>query len=345
MFVCDEAHMLRNPDTERFTSAAFVRSRYPDSPAIAITGTPIQNSLRDAWALFEFALPGYCGERKTFADTFCDDPSSALALEPRISPFMLRRKISEVEADLPDLIEIPQALEMTDEEAVGYEALRQERANAPGGVLAATMALRMFCCHPRLRHAEWTDLDLTASSKFSRLVEIVLTIRAAGEKALIFTSFNEMNALIVAHFTSVQQMWARGITGETLAEDRQTIIDHFSAHSGPALLVLNPQVGGVGLNIQAANHVIHYNLEWNPAVESQATARAHRIGQPKRVRAHRLFYQRTIEEVMNARLELKSGLITHAVRGVSGDDGDDLAAALALSPMGGQADDSAHERS
>lgn len=343
--ICDEAHYFRNPDTQRFKALQLIRLRSPDAPAIAITGTPIQNSLRDAWALFEYAVPGYCGPKESFSDHYADDVTGALALEPMLTPFMLRRKVLDVANDLPPLIQIPQALELSDSEAVGYEDLRSELVDSPGGMLAAMTPLRMYCCHPRLRFPDWNNVELAQSVKFSRLIEILADIRRRGEKCLIFTSYNEMARLISHYFSSNMGFWTDVINGEVPAEARQDKIDTFTSHNGPAILVLNPQAAGVGLNIQAANHVIHYNLEWNPGVEEQATDRAYRRGQTRPVTVHRLFYLNTVEEVIHARVEKKRQLITHAVRGLTGEDASDLALALKLSPAGKQASANRYQRS
>jgi SNF2 family DNA or RNA helicase len=245
---------------------------------------------------------------------------------------MLRRRVIDVALDLPELVHIPHELEMGDSESLGYEALRTELLTRPGGALQAMTPLRMWCCHPRLRSSEWLRLDLLSPAKFARLVELLLDIRRQGEKALVFTSFNGMAELISGYFIDSHGAWVGVINGDTPPDRRQSILDDFTGVNGHAILVLNPQAAGVGLNIQAASHVIHYNLEWNPAVEEQATARAYRSGQQRPVRAHRMYYRDTIEEVINLRVELKRRLIAGAVRGVTGEDAADFAVALSLSP-------------
>jgi SNF2 family DNA or RNA helicase len=345
LIICDEAHIFRNPETQHFKAIEFVRRNSIDAPAIAITGTPIQNSLRDSWALFEYVVPGYCGDRQAFAGRYVDDVSGAIALEPYLSPFMLRRLVRDVAKELPDLIQIPEPVEMSESEALGYDNLRIEKTSGPGGMLAAMTPLRMCCSHPRLVLPEWWNVPPTDASKFLRLVEIMQDIQKRHEKALIFTSYNEMSRTIARYLTETLGFWTDTINGETPVDARQPKIDAFTAHPGPAVLVLNPQAAGVGLNIQAANHVIHYNLEWNPAVEEQATARAYRSGQTRRVIVRRLFYVDTIEEVINARVELKRSLITHAVRGVTGEDTSDLALALSLTPVKNERVHERHPRS
>lgn len=328
MMVLDEAHLIRNPETRRFKSLSDIRRDF----SVAVTGTPIQNSLKDAWALLDFILPGYCGSMEDFVAAYQDTESDALHLEPRLTPFMLRRTVKEVANDLPRIIHVPQPIEMTETEAIAYEAVRQEILASGGGALAAITPLRQMCCHPCLRDERWLNADLALASKFGRLIELLLDIRAFGEKCIVFTTYNEMAGLIARQVSRQMEMWVGLINGETAMEQRQALIDQFTESLQPCVLVLNPIAAGVGLNIQAANHVIHYNLEWNPAVEDQATARAYRRGQSLPVTVHRLYYTRTIEQVIDERVELKRGLISRAVRGVKGEDSD-LAAALELSPV------------
>jgi SNF2 family DNA or RNA helicase len=333
VLVLDEAQAIKNP-TARRTLAA---KRLPRRTALAVTGTPLENRLTDLWSLMDFVVPGYFGSEGEFTRRYADDVRSASALEPYISPFMLRRKLRDVAADLPDRIDIPQALTLSDATATEYECLRAETEHEYGalGTLVALGRLRMFCAHPFLVRPERSD-PLQASSKLQRLMEILDEVFQNGEKCLVFTSYREMIDIIVEStskaFPSAYTGWIDGRVG---VSDRQSRVDEFSSAIGPGALVLNPKAAGTGLNITAANHVAHYNLEWNPAVEDQASARAHRRGQQLPVTVHRLFYSDTVEEVVNDRLVRKRDIADAAVVGHVGKEADleDIARAMAITPV------------
>jgi SNF2 family DNA or RNA helicase len=194
----------------------------------------------------------------------------------------------------------------------------------------------MFCAHPYLLQEERDYSPRTEDfSKFQRLCEITEEIFSNSEKVIVFTSYNLMSDLITAHMHSQFGVFAHTIDGRTPVGDRQEIVDNFTAHDGPGVLSLNPRAAGTGLNITAANHVIHYNLEWNPAIEDQASARAYRRGQSKPVTVHRLFMADTVEEVIDDRLQRKRDIADTAVVGIAGDEGDaeDILRALQLTPV------------
>jgi len=225
---------------------------------------------------------------------------------------------------------------MSDRLASSYEGLRTEIIEEYGDSanLVALTKLRMLCAHPFLVFEERGDVA-DASPKFQRLLEILEEVFAAGEKALVFTSFTKMADLIVREVDSRYGKYARIIDGRTPVDERQTIIDEFGEVKGGAILALNPRAAGTGLNITAANHVIHYNLEWNPAIEDQASARSHRRGQSRPVTIHRLFFADTVEDAINCRLEQKRELAGNAVVGtVGGSDGSaEILQALRYSPV------------
>ena len=332
LVVLDEAQAIKNRDTQR----AIAAKRIPRRVGIAVTGTPVENRLGDLWSIVDFALPGFLGDPSTFEHSFADDVSGARVLEPLVSPILLRRKVVDVAQDLPARIDIPQALELSSDQAAAYEAIRQSIQAEYGGKasLVALTRLRMFCAHPWLIEAGKGD-PRVVSTKYERLTEIVAEILEDKEKALIFTSFNAMTDLLVQDLHSRFGVPTTFIDGRKPIPERQPIVDFFAASEGAALLVLNPRAAGVGLNIAAANHVIHYNLEWNPAVEDQASARAYRRGQTRPVTVHRLFYINTVEEIMDQRLGHKRLLSGTAVVGVDGSEDHvaDIRAAIAKSPV------------
>jgi SNF2 family DNA or RNA helicase len=333
--ILDEAQAIKNAETARAQAVKSLRRRC----GIAVTGTPIENSLRDLWSLCDFAIPGLLGDRQSFELTYPDDRLGAAALEPIISPIMLRRRVSEVAKDLPPRIDIPQVLVFSDDEADAYERVRLETLEEfpSAGALVALTRLRMFCAHPGLLN----DLPISVEhglrfTKTARLFEIVDEVFSAREKLLVFTSYNRMADLIVRVAAERYGVFANVINGDTPIGERQGIVDRFTEEAGPGILALNPKAAGAGLNITAATHVVHYNLEWNPAVEDQASARAHRRGQERPVTVHRLYFADSVEEIVNERLGRKRTLSETAIVGVDGKEDTiaDIQRALQMSPVG-----------
>lgn len=332
--VLDEAQAIKNPETRR----AIAAKRLPRRVGLAVTGTPVENRLSDLWSLTDFALPDFLGPQAAFEAGFQNDEDSASRLERLISPILLRRRVADVAADLPPLITVPQVMELDAEQAAAYEAVRQSTIEQYGerADLVVLTRLRMFCTHPRLVGETGARSDPSdQSSKYLRLTEILQEIVDNGEKAILFTSFNDMADMLVQDLPSRFGIPVAVIDGRTPVDQRQAVVDSFSGVHGGALLVLNPRAAGTGLNVTAANHVIHYNLEWNPAVEDQASARAYRRGQTRPVTVHRLYYADTVEEVINDRLDRKRQLASAAVVGTDGrkDDVGDILAALRRSPI------------
>ena len=329
--ILDEAQNIKNPEARRTLKLKTI----PRDVAIAVTGTPVENYLKDLWSLTDFVLPSFLGSLDTFESRFSDTSSGAAKLENAISPIILRRRVNEVAQDLPERIEIPQALELSEDEILAYESIRVAHQISSGGGLAALTKLRMFCTHPWLADSliQYQD-PLECSVKFRRLFEIMEEIIANNGKALVFTSYSESIDLIKTQILSRFGIFVDYIDGRVPVADRQKKVDLFTSHNGSALLVLNPKAAGVGLNITAANYVVHFNLEWNPAVEDQASARAHRRGQTKTVMIYRLFYANTVEEIVNDRMEHKRELAEIAVSGTDGKDQElnDLMRALSISP-------------
>ncbi|WP_198361588.1 DEAD/DEAH box helicase [Burkholderia ubonensis] len=330
--ILDEAQFIRNPNAQRTRAVKRLRR----DAGLAVTGTPIENRLLDIWSIVDFVLPGYLGDATSFESVFQDTEDGANRLEPLVSPLMLRRRISEVAQDLPPRIEIPQVLELDGHEATAYEAERGRinREYGAAATLVCLTSLRRFCAHPMLMNGSAGSADPMSFSKFRRLDEIVEEIFTANEKVIIFTSFTAMADMIARHIQTRFSAFVDVIDGRLAIDERQPLIDRFSAIRGSAALVLNPKAGGAGLNITAANHVIHYNPEWNPALEDQASARAHRRGQERPVTIHRLLVADTVEDVVAERLVRKRALSDTAVIGVQGIDDDygDIVAALSRSP-------------
>jgi len=331
LLVLDEAQAVKNPLAERTTAMKSIPRRI----AIAVTGTPLQNCLTDLWSLTSIAVPGLLGSLKQFRQHYGDSLSDAMDLESHVSPFLLRRTVAEVAKDLPERVDVPQVVEMGAMEAAGYETVRSaEEARAGGSPsIGSLMHLRMYCAHPFVATAGSGD-PAPFSAKYRLLVEIVEELASVGEKALVFTSFSNMVDILVQDLRVRFGLHTDFVDGRVPVEERQTRVDRFNDESGPGVLVLNPVAGGTGLNIAGACHVIHYNLEWNPAIEDQATARAYRRGQTRPVFVHRLFYAHTVEEVMDSVVQRKRQLMGTAVVGTDGTDmsREELLQAIRISP-------------
>lgn len=333
--VLDEAQAIKNPDTRRARAVKALRRR----TGIAVTGTPVENRLRDLWSLADFAIPGYLGTLEDFERSFCDDEDGAARLEPLVSPVMLRRLVSDVARDLPEKIVVSQPVGLSESEAAAYETVRLETLAEYGAsaALVALTRLRMFSAHPGM--LEEGPISVQAAlgfSKMARLFEIVDEVFARRQKILVFTSYNRVAEAIARVVRERYGAFADVINGETWVPERQGLVDAFSEEAGPALLALNPRAAGAGLNITAATCVVHYNLEWNPAIEDQASARAYRRGQERPVTIYRLFCADSVEEAVNDRLARKRDLANAAVVGVEGSEEDrmDIARALRMSPVG-----------
>jgi SNF2 family DNA or RNA helicase len=332
--VLDEAQNIKNPYAER-TKAVKELNR---ACGICVTGTPFENHMLDLWSLVDFSNPGLLGSQTSYEATITDDTLGARQVEPILTPIMLRRNVADVAKDLPELIDVPEPLRMSDQEAQTYEEIRQQTIKEYGGknvTLPVLSKLRMCCAHPLLLDAAFSQDPASTSIKYLRLCEIISHIVERNEKAIIFTSYVKMIQILCKDLHTRFTIPTDSIYGAVPADERQAIIDKFSNIQGSAVLVLNPNAAGTGLNITAANHIIHYTLEWNPAVEDQATARAYRRGQKKTVFVHRLFYADTVEEFVNKKIENKRMISEEAVVGTDGTEQsvNDIVAALNASPV------------
>lgn len=330
--VLDEAQAVKNPHSQRTSAVKALRRRV----GFAVTGTPVENRLLDLWSIMDFVVPRHLGTEAEFVSRYLDCADDAAALEPLVTPLILRRRVGAVAKDLPERIDIPQILTLSDQEAEAYEAVRlrtiEEFPQAAG--LVSLTRLRMFCAHPRLSQSlsRW---DLLNSVKLARLLEILDEIFESGEKALVFTSYNGMADIICKVLTRELGAGSQTLDGRRPLPERQPLIDRFASDKSLQCLVLNPKAAGAGLNITTANHVIHYNPEWNPAVEDQASARSYRRGQTLPVTVHRLILADTVEEVMHQRLKSKRELAEKAVVGGTGEFlyKEDIIRALTMSPL------------
>jgi SNF2 family DNA or RNA helicase len=342
--VCDEAQAIKNPDSQRRQVIAGI----PRRRTIPMTGTPVENSLFDLWSLVDLAIPGLLGSRREFEQTYGDTIESAQALRPVTDPVILKRRVADVAGDLPDRIDIDVPLDLDDGLADAYVQVRKETMSRypVAGALVATLQLQLFCAHPWLRR-EWefaigaddgeeaslartTALHLL-TPKMERARDLILEAFATDRKVIVFALFNRIGDLLCEAAGAHENLFWGAINGSTPQEIRQQTVDSFSSHVGPACLVLNPKAAGAGLNITAATVVIHFTPVWNPALEAQASARAHRRGQTEPVTVYRLFYRDTVEEVMLERSIWKNTLANESIP-ISSRDAADLQRALEIHP-------------
>ena len=305
--VLDEAQAIKNPDTHaaRAIRALGVRRR------LALTGTPIENGVADIWSLEEFLNPGLLGDRKSFADRFvkplATDPCSAQGKKLRraLEPFVLRRLKSDpaVAGELGEKREIREYCALAPAERAEYErALADYRVGErrQGDIFALLTRLKLAC--------DGFDGEAVAGGKVDRLVELVETIFENGESVLIFSQYAKVGEALKK---MLERRFAQPIAflhGGLSAAQREEQIALFDGTAGPAAFVLSLRAGGFGLNLTKATHVIHFDRWWNPAVEGQATDRAHRIGQEKTVFVHVFVTEGTVEERVEEILERKESL-------------------------------------
>lgn len=341
--ICDEAQAVKNPDAYRREALASV----PRQRTIPMTGTPVETSLLDLWSLTDLAIPGLLGERDEFEENFPDNEDSASQLARLTDPIVLRRRVADVAEDLPERIDVDVPLELGPVLSKRYtEVLDETIEKYPrAGALVATGQLQLFCAHPWLQSNSSSepgedvsvnrkpDLPLM-TPKLERAIALLDEAFRSGRKVLIFAVFNKCGDLIREAGRDLPSAYWGEINGSTPQEERQKIVETFSEHTGPGCLVLNPKAAGAGLNITAATLVIHFTQAWNPALEAQASARAHRRGQTQPVTIYRLFYEDTVERIMIERSEWRRDLGNEAVP-VSTREIEDLSRALNIRPGAG----------
>jgi len=340
--ICDEAQAVKNPESNRRQALATI----PRRCAIPMTGTPVENTLLDLWSLVDLAVPGMLGQQSVFEVEYPDTVDAAQSLSRLTDPVILKRRVADVAGDLPERIDVDLPILLDDNLARQYELVRQTTLEKypVAGALVATLQLQLFCAHPWLRSQdEAKDHENAAvvasdkvplmTPKMERAIALLHEAFINRRKVIVFASFNRIGDLLKQAGIDLPAARWGAINGSTAQADRQAIVDEFSSFDGPACLVLNPRAAGAGLNITAATIVIHFAPLWNPALEAQASARAHRRGQTEPVTIYRLFYQDTVEEVMIERSAWKSELANETVP-VAIRDTEDLARALQMTPNG-----------
>ncbi|PKK13296.1 DEAD/DEAH box helicase [Thermomonospora sp. CIF 1] len=319
--VCDEAQALKNSGT---LQARAVRS-IPARTRIALTGTPVENHLTELWSIMEFANPGLLGPRRVFRERFAvpieerGDRRALAELRRITGPFILRRlkTDSAIISDLPDKQEIKVYCNLTAEQASLYQATVDDMlaqiaeagsSAARRGLVLATMArLKQVCNHPAQLLRDGSRLA-GRSGKLERLEEICAQVVERGEKALAFTQYAEFGAMLQPYLAArlgCPVLWLHGGTPRRVRDD---LVRRFQEEAEPAVFLLSLKAAGTGLTLTAANHVVHIDRWWNPAVEDQATDRAFRIGQTRDVQVRKLICVGTLEERVEEMIERKKAL-------------------------------------
>lgn len=332
--VLDEAQAIKNMTTKRSQAAMQLKAGF----RIATTGTPVENRLDELWNLFRFLNPGLLGSHQAFSERFGtpierdQNKAARTLLKKLIRPFILRRTKSQVLEELPPRTDILQRVELSTEEAAFYEALRRKaletlqggEEQGPGErqirILAEIMRLRRACCNPALVMPNCG----IGSAKLAAFNEIVTELRANGHRALVFSQFVDHLSILRASLEQ-QGISYQYLDGSTPQKERQERVNAFQSGQGE-LFLISLKAGGTGLNLTAADYVIHVDPWWNPAVEDQASDRAHRIGQQRPVTVYRLVAANTIEEKIVAlhgqKRDLANSLLegTETAARVSADD-------------------------
>ena len=325
--ILDEAQAIKNAKATVSGLAHRIDARH----RLALTGTPLENNLGEVWSLFQFLSPGLLGDETTFRRTFRTpiekhgDPAAQAFLSRRLKPFMLRRTKQEVATELPPKTEIVERISLEGGQRDLYETVRtlmHEKVRdeiAKKGLakshiifLDALLKLRQVCCDPRLLKLTQAR-KVKGSAKLERLMEMIPELVGEGRRILLFSQFTSMLALIEdeLHKHAIPYVM---LTGDTT--DRATPVREFQAGKVP-LFLLSLKAGGTGLNLTAADTVIHYDPWWNPAVERQATDRAHRIGQDKPVFVYKLIVEEGIEEAIELLKSRKAALAEALFAGTS----------------------------
>ena len=316
--ILDEAHYIKNPKTKAARCVRNIDARH----RLCLTGTPLENHLGELWSLFDFLLPGLLGSQKQFQAVFRTpiekhhDKDCAESLARRLSPFMLRRTKEAVASELPQKTEIIRHITLSQQQQDLYETVRlsvhhqvrsmiqhQGLARSQITILDALLKLRQVCCDPRLVKLEKPH-SATDSAKLEFLSEVLPEMIEEGRRILIFSQFTSMLALIENEVKKLNIAYAK-LTGQT--KERSTQIERFQSRRAP-LFLISLKAGGVGLNLTAADTVIHYDPWWNPAAERQATDRAHRIGQTQPVFVYKLICEGTVEEKILTMQQQKQSL-------------------------------------
>jgi non-specific serine/threonine protein kinase len=317
--ILDEAQAIKNPGTRQTRAVKAPRAH----TRVALTGTPVENRLADLWSIFDFLNPGLLGSARqfsTFVKRLAERPEAPYApLRRLVQPYVLRRLKTDraIVADLPDKTEVKAFCLLSDVQAALYQQAVDELEHAivterqgmrrRGLILAYLMRFKQICNHPShwLGDGRW---DEPSSGKLARLREIVEALAATNDKALVFTQFREATDPLARFLSEVFGRPGLILHGTTPVRERGALVRRFQDDPAVPFFVLSLKAGGVGLNLTATSHVVHFDRWWNPAVEDQATDRAYRIGQHRNVLVHKLICRGTVEERIDRLIEDKQSL-------------------------------------
>jgi SNF2 family DNA or RNA helicase len=325
--ILDEAQAIKNPTAKQTVAIRALASEW----RLALTGTPVENRLGDLWSIFDFLNPGLLGTAREFRD-LCKAMASGHAdgyapLRRLLKPYILRRLKTDkrVISDLPDKTEVSAYCSLSKRQAALYQASVKELEQAlkeldgiqrRGVVLAFLVRFKQICNHP----SHWLgdqDFGSTDSGKFIRLRELCESIASRQDKVLVFTQFREMVAPLASLLAETFDKTGLVLHGGTPVKKRQKLVQSFQQDDHIPFMVLSLKAGGIGLNLTAASHVVHFDRWWNPAVEDQATDRAYRIGQHKNVLVHKFVCRGTIEERIDEMIAGKRHLSTEVLSGAA----------------------------
>jgi superfamily II DNA or RNA helicase len=322
--ILDEAQNIKNPETRQSRALRSLTADY----RIALTGTPVENSVGELWSIMDFLNPGLLGNQTEFRRNFLlpiqkrSDPDAVRRLRTLTAPFILRRlkTDSTVIQDLPEKMEMKVFCNLTPEQATLYRRVVDETTRAleaakgikrKGVILAALTKLKQVCNHPAQFLKDGSGAA-GRSGKLARLTEMVEELLSEGDHALIFSQFVEMGEILQRHLAATFGKEVLFLHGGVQAAKRDKMVERFQKggpdQATPQLLVLSLKAGGTGLNLTAANHVFHFDRWWNPAVENQATDRAFRIGQRRNVQIHKFVCIGTLEERIDEMIERKKAV-------------------------------------
>jgi len=353
--VLDEAQFIKNHQSKVAAAARGLRARH----RIALTGTPVENRLTDLWSIFAFTNPGLLGGVTRFKKEIATpverfrNPEALDRLQRLTSPFILRRTKNDpaIAPELPPRIVLRSDCTLTREQASLYQATLDaameeieaaEAMDRRGKVLALITSLKQICNHPAQFLRE-SDASPERSGKLRRLGQELETLLSEGDAVLLFTQYRNMGDILVRFLEERLAITAPFLHGAVRRTERESMVARFQGEDGPPVMVISVKAGGTGINLTRANHVVHVDRWWNPAVEAQATDRAHRIGQTRTVLVHTLVTAGTLEERIDRMLEEKAELARLAVSGgerwLTELDDDSLRELLALDPGATLSDD------
>lgn len=320
--ILDEAQAIKNPGTKQTREI----KKLSAGMRIVMTGTPIENELMNLWSLFDFLNKGLLGSAKEFHE-YCkglqEHPEGYMRLKTMVAPFMLRRLKTDkrIISDLPEKLESVDYVTLSKKQIVLYRKAvadmekmiaEVEGIQRSGIILTTIMKLKQICNHPD-QYLGQSGYDLEESGKFTLLREICETIYEKRERVIVFTQFKEITEYLAEFLCGVFGMDGYVLHGGTPVAKRGKIVEAFQGEQYVPFIVVSVKAGGTGLNLTKANHVIHFDRWWNPAVENQATDRAFRIGQKKNVVVHKLVCSGTIEEKIDAMIEAKKELAENVI--------------------------------